>query len=41
MRERKMKEEAEIMMEGRPSPFWWGLGTSELWWRVVVGSGHK
>ena len=34
MRERKMKEEVEIMMEGRPSLFWCGLSASELWWRV-------
>ena len=34
MDEREENEEAEIMIEGRPSIFWWGLGTSKLWWRV-------
>ena len=41
MREREIKEEAEIMMEGRPSLFRWGLGTSKLWWRVEQNRGSR
>ena len=36
-----MKEKAKIMVEGGPSLFWWGLGTSKLWWRVEENRGGR
>ena len=36
-----MKGEAEIMVEGRPSLFWCGLGTSKLWWQVEEDRGSR